>query len=202
MGPGSGPDSDDTGASGGPGLPGEPARPGSFHFLSRWQVRADRRRVWDALVDFQRWPEWWPGLRDVEQLRPGGPDGIGQKATSHWQAPLGYHLEITIEAVERAEPDRLKGIASGDLEGFGSWDLTAADQPAGEPPAAGDPVPGGWTTVCFRWAVSPTRRWMIALVPIARPLFVKGHDHVMEGGAEGLAAHLGCEIRDFHSRSA
>lgn len=177
MGPGSEPTSGDAGP------------PGSFHFLSRWQVRADRRRVWDALVDFRRWPEWWPGLRDVEQLRPGGPDGIGQKATSHWQAPLGYHLEITIEAIERVEPDRLKGIASGDLEGFGSWDLAAAEEPA------------GWTTVCFRWQVSPTRRWMLALVPIARPLFVKGHDHVMEGGAHGLAAHLGCEIRDFRSRS-
>ena len=42
---------------------------------------------------------------------------------------------------------------------------------------------------------------MTALVPVARPLFVKGHDHVMEGGAEGLAAHLGCQIRGFSAES-
>ncbi|MCB0828988.1 MAG: hypothetical protein KDB62_09295, partial [Solirubrobacterales bacterium] len=99
MGPGSEP------APGDPGSPGDPDRPASFEFVSRWQLRTDRRRVWDALVDFHRWPEWWPGLHDVEQLRQGAPDGIGQKATSHWHAPLGYRLQITIEAVERAEPE-------------------------------------------------------------------------------------------------
>lgn len=122
----------------------------------------------------------------MQERQRGRPDGIGQKATSRWQGPLGYSLEIAIEAVERVEPNRLKGIASGDLRGSGSWDLTAAD---------------GWTTVCFRWDVSPTRPWMVVLVPVARPLFVRGHDHVMEGGAEGLAGHLGCEIRGFTSES-
>lgn len=173
-----------------------PAPETAFHFVSSWEVRADRRRVWDTLIDFRRWPDWWPGLRDVEEIRPGDPDGIGQMATSHWQAPLGYHLEITIEAIERIEPDRLKGIASGDLEGSGSWELTTSGVPAEAAQGSGP-----WTAIRFRWQVSPTRRWMIALVPVARPLFVKGHDHVMEGGAEGLADHLGCEVRGFESRS-
>ena len=173
-------------APGAAAVPAGPEAGPSFRFLSRWDLQAGLPAVWDALVDFERWPAWWPGLSDVEEEQRGGSDGVGQKATSRWQAPLGYSLEVAIEAVERIEPNRLKGIASGDLEGFGSWDLTAAS---------------GWTTVCFRWEVSPTRKWMTALVPVARPLFVRGHDHVMEGGAEGLAGHLGCEIRGFSAES-
>ena len=40
------------------------------------------------------------------------------------------------------------------------------------------------------------------LFRVARPIFVLSHDHVMKKGAEGLAGHLGCRLRDFTAGDA
>ncbi len=160
--------------------------PAAFHLQSGWQLECPRERVWDELVDFHTWPEWWPGLKEVIETIHGDPAGIGQKATSVWRGPVGYSLKIMIEAVERVHPEFLRGVASGDVIGEGTWRLT--------PIEAAENV---WTGVEFDWNVRANRRWMEVLAPVARPLFVSGHDHIMERGAKGLADHLGCDLRGF-----
>ncbi|MCO5314736.1 MAG: SRPBCC family protein [Solirubrobacterales bacterium] len=159
----------------------------AFHFLSRWELACPRERVWDTLVDFHTWPIWWPGLDGVIETIHGDAEGIGQRATSTWRGPIGYSLEISIESVERVHPEFLRGVASGDVTGEGTWRLS--------------PGPDGWTGVDFDWNVRANRRWMEFLAPVARPLFVSSHDHVMKKGAEGLADHLGCQIRSFEARA-
>ena len=129
-------------------------------------------------MDFHTWPEWWPGLKEVIETIHGDPGGIGQKATSVWRGPVGYSLRITIEAVERVHPEFLRGVASGDVVGEGTWRLTPVDRT--EPVTATD-----WTEVEFDWNVRANRRWMEVLAPVARPIFVSGHDHIMERGARG-----------------
>ncbi len=169
--------------------------PAAFHFRSRWELGCARERVWDELVDFHTWPRWWPGLDQVIETIHGGPDGLGQKATSVWRGPVGYSLRITIEAVERSHPEFLRGVASGDVVGEGSWRLRPLD------PAA-DASGSVWTEVEFDWDVRANRRWMEVLAPVARPIFVSSHDHVMERGAKGLAEHLGCDLRGFSAQAA
>lgn len=166
--------------------------PAAFHFLSRWELACTREEIWGTLVDFHTWPEWWPGLSDVVETIHGDPDGIGQKATSVWRGPVGYSLRISIESVERIRPEFLRGVASGDVIGEGTWHLrpTAPDREGG--PA--------WTEVSFDWDVRANRRWMEVLAPVARPVFVSSHDRVMERGAAGLAGHLGCDLRGFSAR--
>lgn len=161
--------------------------PASFAFWSGWELSAERESIWDALVDFQQWPQWWPALKKVVETIHGDPQGIGQRANAVWQGPLGYSLEMSIEAVERVEPDFLRGVASGDVVGEGLWRLEAKDD--------------GWTSVAFNWDVRATKRWMVALAPVARPVFVAGHDKVMAEGARGLASHLACDLRDFSASS-
>ena len=158
----------------------------SFNFCSNWKLGAPRQAVFDAIVDFRSWADWWPGLEEITETDPGGPDGIGQEAQSRWRGPIGYVFRFSIVAVERREPEFLKGLASGDLSGTGSWSLSEYQ---------------GWTDVTLDWNVSAKRKWMEFLAPVARPVFVHGHDHVMRAGAEGLAGHLGVEMRDFHSTS-
>jgi uncharacterized protein YndB with AHSA1/START domain len=160
-----------------------------FDFISKWQLSTDRETVWQALVDFQSWPEWWPGLVSVEETAQGGDDGIGQRATSHWRGPLGYSIEFEIETTDRTFPGRLAGRATGDLAGLGTWLIGSVTDP--EPPE------GTWTQIVYEWNVVMTRKWMQLLNPVARPAFVHAHDYVMEQGAEGLAQHLNCEIRGF-----
>lgn len=167
-------------------MPGEartaPPEAASFSFRSNWQLAAPRQTVWKALDDVNSWSDWWPGLEEIVETHPGGPDGIGQKATSRWRGPIGYLFRFSIEAVERREPEYLRGLASGDLSGEGSWELSEQ---------------GGWTGVQLDWAVHAERKWMEFLAPVARPVFVHGHDHVLKAGANGLAEHLGVELRDF-----
>ncbi len=158
----------------------------SFNFCSCWQLAAPRQAVWDALDDFRSWSGWWPGLEEIVETDPGDSDRIGQKAASRWRGPIGYRFRFSLEAVERREPEFIKGLAVGDLSGSGSWSLVEYQ---------------GWTEVKLDWMVDATRRWMEFLAPVARPVFVHGHDHVMRAGAEGLAGHLGVEIRDFRSIS-
>lgn len=160
--------------------------PAAFHFFSRWRLSCPRDRVWDTLVDFHTWPIWWPGLDRVIETIHGDAEGIGQRATSTWRGPVGYSLQIAIEAVDRVYPEYLRGVASGDVVGQGAWRLAPSDD--------------GWTGIEFDWDVRANRRWMEFLAPVARPLFVSSHDHVMKRGAEGLAGHLGCELRDFTAR--
>lgn len=145
--------------------------------------------VWDALVDYRRWPDWWPSLQDVEETAEGDPDGIGQRATSRWRGPIGYTVEFEIETIELKYPKCLKGKATGDLSGSGAWRIG---------PVADLNQPGRvWTRIDFEWQVVATKKWMQILNPIARPVFVHGHDHVVKAGAEGLAEYLGCEMRGF-----
>ena len=96
--------------------------------------------------------------------------------------------------MERVRPEFLKGIASGDLDGSGQWMLS-------EVPSAGSDAPV-WTQVRFDWQVEARQGWMRMLARVARPGFVLSHDHVMKKGAEGLAGHLGCRMRDFTAGDA
>lgn len=155
----------------------------AFEFVSRWEVSAHQEAVWEALIDFNEWPVWWPGLKQVIETIHGDEQGIGQKADAVWRGPLGYKLKMSIEAVERVRPDYLRGIATGDVVGEGSWRL--GDN--------GD----GWTSIEFDWNVRANRGWMEALAPVARPVFVSSHDHVMKKGAQGLATHLAADLRAF-----
>lgn len=157
----------------------------AFAFVSRWEMSTDRIAVWDALVDFKQWPVWWPGLEKVIETIHGDQEGIGQKATATWRGPVGYTLNMAIEAVERVHPDYLKGVATGDVVGQGIWKLGTSHD--------------GWTSIEFDWNVRANRKWMEFLAPLARPLFVSSHDHVMKEGAEGLASHLSCDLREFHA---
>ena len=165
-----------------------------YDFTSRWQLETGRESVWEALVEFHDWPTWWPGLKSVEETAAGDENGIGQSATSSWRGPLGYTLNFAIETVERSRPEFLRGIASGDLEGSGRWVLS-------EIQAAGPDAPV-WTQVRFDWQVEARQGWMRRLDRVARPIFVLSHDHVMKKGAEGLAGHLGCQMRDFTAGDA
>jgi uncharacterized protein YndB with AHSA1/START domain len=156
----------------------------AFNFRSSWEVDAPRTAVWDALVDFESWQKWWPGLEELTPTRPGGPDGVGLSAQSRWRGPIGYQLQFSVEAVEIRPQELLRGRAEGDLTGQGLWQLGEKD---------------GWTSIQLDWDVDATRKWMEFLAPVARPVFVHGHDYVMEQGAIGLAEYLGVEIRGFHS---
>jgi hypothetical protein len=160
-----------------------PARKGGtiarYEFLTTWCLEAPIERVWDALYDSQRWPEWWPGVQRVQILEAGDAERVGELSRYTWKSRLPYTLEFDMRTTRVERPHLVEGAASGELAGEGRWRLFEAP---------------GMTAVTYEWAVDTTARWMNLLAPIARPVFRWNHDLVMRGGGEGLARLLGVRL--------
>jgi uncharacterized protein YndB with AHSA1/START domain len=152
---------------------------GRYSFLTTWLIEAERERVWDAIYDSERWPEWWRGVEAAERIADGDEAGVGQVGRYLWRSRIPYpvRFEITTTLVDR--PNVLAGEAVGELEGTGTWRLFE------DPPV---------TAVVYEWDVATTRAWMNLLAPIARPVFRLNHDWVMRNGGTGLARLLGARL--------
>lgn len=150
-----------------------------YSFLTTWLIDAERERAWDVLEDVARWPEWWRGVVQVDELDPGGEDRLGSRHAIEWRSRLPYpvRFEFVTEQVER--PVLMRGRADGELSGTGRWRLFEQD---------------GVTAVLYEWVVRTRRPWMSALAPVARPVFAANHDTVMRWGGEGLARRLGAQL--------
>jgi uncharacterized protein YndB with AHSA1/START domain len=153
----------------------------AYRFLTTWLLEAPRERVFEAIHDQERWPEWWRGVEEAEELRKGeeGGDGVGSVSRLVWRSRLPYRVEfeVTTKTVER--PHLMEGEAVGELSGTGRWRLFEQ---------------GRVTAVLYEWDVRTTRAWMNLVAPLARPVFERNHDWVMARGGEGIAALLGCRL--------
>jgi uncharacterized protein YndB with AHSA1/START domain len=77
-----------------------------YRFVSEWHVAAPRERVWDALLTYRAWPEWWKGFRAVEQVASGDERGIGLRLRQQWRSVLPYTLRFDLE-ISDLEPGHL-----------------------------------------------------------------------------------------------
>lgn len=152
---------------------------GSYRFKTQWIIQAPGDRVWQAIVDTEEWPSWWKGVVAAEILHPGAADGVGQRIRYVFRSVLPYTLSFEVVLREVSRPHLLVGDASGELEGFGRWDI-ATD--------------GGVTTLENTWHVRTTGAAMNMLAPFLRPAFEWSHSVAMRWGAEGLARHLNAPL--------
>jgi hypothetical protein len=154
-----------------------------YSFLTTWLLESPREPVWDVIHDQERWPEWWRGVEEAEEIRPGDENGIGSVSRMVWKSLLPYRVdfEVAIRRVER--PHLLEADAVGELTGIGRWRLYEDD---------------GVTAVLYEWNVATTKRWMNLVAPVARPIFEWNHDWVMARGGEGIARLLGCRLLASH----
>jgi uncharacterized protein YndB with AHSA1/START domain len=150
-----------------------------YRFLTTWLIEAPRERVWDAIYESERWPEWWHGVLEAEKLEEGDDAGVGQLGRYIWKSKLPYKLEFRARTIKVEKPHLLEGTVEGELAGVGRWLLFEQD---------------GVTAVLYEWRVATTRAWMNLLTPIARPIFAVNHDFVMRNGGEGLAKLLGARL--------
>jgi uncharacterized protein YndB with AHSA1/START domain len=150
-----------------------------YEFLTTWVLEAPRERVWEAIWESERWPEWWRGVERVVELEPAGEDGVGQRSRYTWRSRLPYDLDFEMRTTRVERPHLLEGEAAGELSGLGRWRLFEENSD---------------TAVVYEWEVGTTKRWMNALAPLARPAFAWNHDWVMRNGGLGLAGLLGCRL--------
>jgi hypothetical protein len=153
--------------------------PTRFELVSHWHLDAPTAAIWPELTRAEDWPQWWRYVRAAQPLQPGDERGVGARHRLVWSSRLPYGIEIDIEVVESVRQRRLRGRASGQLEGEGCWELF--------------PV-GDTTWLRYTWRVEPTRPWMRAAAPWLAPLFRWNHHGVMRAGARGLARRLGVAL--------
>jgi len=151
-----------------------------YAFLTTWLLESPRQPVWEALHDQERWPEWWRGVEEAEELsRPPEGDDVGTVARMVWKSLLPYRVEFEVTTTRVEHPHLLEGHAVGELEGTGRWRLYEQ---------------AGVTAVLYEWNVRTTKPWMNLLAPLLRPTFEWNHDWVMARGGEGIAQLLGCRL--------
>jgi len=141
-----------------------------YRFLTTWCLDAPIERVFDAIDDAARWPQWWKGVTGAELLAPGADDGVGGLWRLTWRSRLPYDLTFESRVTRREPPHLLEAQADGELIGVGRWRL----------------FEGQATAVVYEWNVRTSRAWMNRLAPVAKPVFAWNHDVVMEWGRQGL----------------
>ena len=151
----------------------------AYEFVTIWRVKAPIESVWNEIYHSTEWPKWWRGVESVVEVHKGDEAGVGSIHRYTWKSKLPYRLSFNMQTIRIEPPTLLEGIATGELQGRGLWQLsTQADE----------------TIVRYDWRVETTKQWMNLLSPIARPLFEWNHDVVMGWGAEGLRKRLGTSV--------
>jgi carbon monoxide dehydrogenase subunit G len=139
----------------------------AYSFSGTWTVAAPPPRVYEVIVDLQRYPEWWPQVVAVASL--GSDD-----ARVLCRSVLPYTLDLVLHAVRR-DPGLLEVEIDGDLEGTAAWQLTDL---------------GGTTRLDFRQEVT-VGGWLALLSPVAKPALRWNHARMMAGCIDGLRRRLG-----------
>ena len=142
-----------------------------YRLTTTWVLGTGREQVFAVVRDFERWPEWWPG---VEEVRLEGDD-----MEQVWRSRLPYAVRFraVVDAIE--PPELIVGRVEGALRGTGRCRLTEVDE---------------GTLVEFELAVETTEAWMNLVAPLARPVFVWNHDALMRRGGEGIARRLAAPL--------
>lgn len=148
-----------------------------YRFLTRWQFDAPIERVWELIIDAERYPEWWPGVQKVTVPGPDRTMHIGRVAELAVRGSLPYTLHFRTEVVEFSAPERLVVRSTGELTGRGEWNLTRAES---------------GTAVTYLWEVKLEKPGfaLMARLPGVRRLLEQNHDRVMAQGYANLCQLL------------
>ncbi|MBL7927806.1 MAG: SRPBCC family protein [Bacteroidia bacterium] len=151
-----------------------------YSFTTVWHVMSGIEPVWQAINDVEQWPQWWPGVNKVEQLKPGG---VGQINVLTWKSILPYTLKFKATITEVRTHKLITAQATGELEGSGQWVF--------------EQLAGNQTKLTYYWQVRTTKMWMNLLAPLAF-IFRYNHHVVMNWGGKGLGQKLGCKVEVSH----
>jgi hypothetical protein len=148
----------------------------TYHFVTRWRVRADAEEVYDIISQPLEYPRWWPSVYlDCREINPGATNGMGRRVRFHTKGLLPYTLQWESSVTEAAPPGRLVVEASGDLNGRGAWTFARN---------------GIFTDITFEWTIEVGKSLLRYLTPVLRPVFEANHRWAMEQGEICLREEL------------
>jgi len=102
-----------------------------YHFLTRWELEASPREVFDLIADGASYPRWWPSVfLEARVLEPGDGRGVGRLVEVRTATFLLFSLRWCYRVTAVDAPGRLAVETSGDLEGLGLWTFEGRDRNA------------------------------------------------------------------------
>jgi hypothetical protein len=131
--------------------------------------------VWATALDFAAYRTWWPWLTEFEPP----PLRTGASTRAVVRAPAGYRLAMRLLLTE-VEPSQRTVIAvTGDVEGESTVTVR--------------PLEDG-TEVTLAWSLAPRRPLLRFLNVVARPVLVRGHDHILDDGLRRCLLATGLDL--------
>lgn len=146
-----------------------------YSFITKWELQAPLEQVWDLIYNSLEWPQWWPGVTEVIEIKKNDVNGINGIRCYTWKSFLPYKLTFTMQLTEKEHLRHMKGVAFGELEGQGEWFFVQQN---------------GVVYVQYNWDVFTNKKWMNYFSFFLKPVFKINHNIVMHWGAKGLARKL------------
>jgi hypothetical protein len=128
-----------------------------------YRFAVSRRELWAALMQVDRYRQWWPWLRAFD----GGAFAAGERWRCVVKPQLPYTLEFVVALVDVDEATSVHALLSGDIEGWA--ELTLGDDGRGSQL---------WLRSDLSARSGPAR-WVGTLAPA---LVARGHDWVLDNG--------------------
>jgi len=147
-----------------------------YELVSQWRVPGPIERVYAVLSDVEAAPRWWPqAYHRVHEIARGEANGVGRILEITTKGALPYRLTWRLEILELEPPRLIRLRASGELVGFGEWQLAGA----------GDDV-----ALTYTWRVRAEHPLLRRLEFLLKPIFALNHNWVMRKGEEGMRSEM------------
>jgi uncharacterized protein YndB with AHSA1/START domain len=148
----------------------------TYHFVTRWRVRANAEEVYDIIGQPLEYPRWWPSVYlECRETASGLPSGKGRRVQFHTKGWLPYTLRWEAYTTETQMPSRIVFDTAGDFVGRGVWSFTQD---------------GEFTDIAFDWKISAGKPVLHYLTPVMRPVFEANHRWAMQQGEICLREEL------------
>lgn len=140
-----------------------------YRYTSTWKLGADLRRVYDAVVDVEHYPRWWPDVRLVSKVDDNTADVVCRSS-------LPFDVAVRMErVVDDLDAGLVQVRLSGDLDG--SLRATVSRRE-------------GATRLGIVQDVLACKPLLRRFALVGRPAFRLNHAAMMRRGRVGLAAYL------------
>jgi len=145
---------------------------GDYHLLTRWEIEAQPREVYDLVADLVSLPSWWPStFLDARPLAEGQEGGVGREVGVLTAGFLPVTLRWRVRIAAARPGERITVETSGDLEGLGVWAFEPGDRRS---------------VVRFNWRGRLARPGLRPFPTFLRPLFMASYRWAMERGFTSL----------------
>jgi uncharacterized protein YndB with AHSA1/START domain len=148
-----------------------------YHFVTKWFFKAPIERVWEEIIDWESYPNWWQSVKNARIRGSEHNLQLGSVIDCEVRGSRLYTLRFWAEVTALQPPNLQEIKSSGDLMGGGKWLLESQD---------------GDTATTFYWDVGTTNPIMnlAGKLPFVKTWMQNNHDKVMANGYKVLKAKL------------